>query len=143
MITNRNSRTRSRLGLLAVFTVLAALLPVGAVSASPGVVINEIHADPASGSAGDANGDGVRDFSDDEFVELVNDGGTDLDITGWTLSDVVGARHVFPTGSIVPGNCSGSSVLGGRATSLSCGLPRPRMQRSTLPVYRPLRKIQG
>ena len=69
-------------------------------------VINEILADPASGSAGDANGDGVRDFSDDEFVEIANTSGTDADISGWTLSDGFGLRHTFPAGSVVADGCS-------------------------------------
>lgn len=69
-------------------------------------VINEMLADPASGAAGDANGDGVRDFSDDEFVEIVNISGADADISGWTLSDGAQARHTFPAGSIVPDGCS-------------------------------------
>ena len=53
-------------------------------------VINEFLADPASGSAGDANGDGTRSFSEDEFVEIVNDTGSDVDISGLTLSVGVG-----------------------------------------------------
>lgn len=69
-------------------------------------VINEIHADPASGDAGDANGDGIRDFSQDEFVELVNTSSADIDVSGWTLSDGVGPRHTFPPGSIVESGCS-------------------------------------
>src|SRR5207253_643028 len=36
------------------------------------VIINEVLADPPDGIAGDANHDGVRDGTDDEFVELVN-----------------------------------------------------------------------
>ena len=35
------------------------------------IVISEIHADPEATILGDANGDGVRDASDDEFVELL------------------------------------------------------------------------
>jgi predicted extracellular nuclease len=69
-------------------------------------VINEIHADPASGAAGDANGDGVRDGVDDEFVEIVNTSGGNADISGWTLSDGFGLRHTFPAGSVVADGCS-------------------------------------
>jgi uncharacterized protein (TIGR03437 family) len=36
------------------------------------VFINEVLADPPNGFAGDANHDGVRDGTQDEFVELVN-----------------------------------------------------------------------
>ncbi|NNE05332.1 MAG: hypothetical protein HKN15_06375, partial [Xanthomonadales bacterium] len=69
-------------------------------------VINEIHADPASGTDGDANGDGVRNATQDEFVEIVNGSDSDMDISGWTLADGFGIRHVFPAGSVVLGGCS-------------------------------------
>jgi len=69
-------------------------------------VINEIHADPASGLPGDANGDGIRHYGQDEFVELVNTSGADIDVSGWTLADGVGPRHVFPSGSVVESGCA-------------------------------------
>lgn len=77
-------------------------------------VINELHADPASGDAGDANGDGTRDFAQDEFVELVNVGELATDISGWALSDGASVRHVFPTDSIVEPGCA-VVVFGGGA----------------------------
>ena len=81
--------------------------------AEPAVwIINEILADPASGDAGDANGDGVRDSSEDEFVEIVNVSGAPIDISGWTVSDAVGQRHVFDMGTVVPDQC-GVIVFGG------------------------------
>ncbi len=66
------------------------------LSSAPQVVINEIHADPAAGLAGDANGDGMRHSTQDEFIELVNSGGAALDLSGWTLSDAGNTRHTFP-----------------------------------------------
>jgi len=78
--------------------------------------INEFLADPASGSAGDANGDGVRDASQDEFVEIVNISGSDADISGWTLSDGFSVRHTFPAGSVVPDGCSIVVFGGGTPT---------------------------
>ena len=45
---------------------------------------NEVLADPDT-SVGDANGDGSVSGSDDEFVELYNASGADLDISGYTL----------------------------------------------------------
>lgn len=72
----------------------------------PPLVINEFQADPATDISGDANGDGVRDSSQDEFVELVNGSGVDLDISGWTLSDAVSTRHTFPAGTIIPAGCN-------------------------------------
>lgn len=61
--------------------------------------INEVLADPPRGERGDANGDGIRDASADEFVEIVNTGTTPLCLAGWTLSDSSGLRrHLFPLG---------------------------------------------
>lgn len=68
----------------------------------PQVLIAEIHADPASDLTGDANGDGVRDALDDEFVELINTGWTAIDISGFTLHDAGGLRHTFASGTILP-----------------------------------------
>ncbi len=83
-------------------------------------VINEILADPASGLEGDANRDGVRDSSDDEFVEIVNTSGEDVDISGWTLSDEVSVRHTFPSGSIVGAGCA-VLVFGGETPTGAFG----------------------
>lgn len=76
------------------------------------VVINEFLADPATDLTGDANGDGTRDSSDDEFVEIVNVSGSDLDISGWSISDGVSVRHTFPTNTVIPADCS-AVVFGG------------------------------
>ena len=65
---------------------------------TPVLVINEILADPSNVDMdGDANGDGVNSYSDDEFVEIVNMTGSDLYLGGATLSDGFGVRHTFPT----------------------------------------------
>ncbi|MEQ8469648.1 MAG: lamin tail domain-containing protein [Marinoscillum sp.] len=69
------------------------------------LVINEVLADPANDAPGDANGDGIRSASDDEFIEFVNKGLTDLDISGWQILDTnsqVLVRHVFPDHSVIP-----------------------------------------
>lgn len=66
------------------------------------VVLNEILADPPSGIFGDANRDGVRDASDDEFVELVNLGFEPISISGWTFSDSLTPRHTFSSSASVP-----------------------------------------
>lgn len=84
--------------------------------AGPPLVINEINADPASGLAGDANNDGTRDFSDDEFVELVNVSGGPLDISGWTLADGATTRHTFPSGTVIADQCA-IVVFGGGSPS--------------------------
>lgn len=66
-----------------------------------GLIINEVNYDPADGTAGDANGDGVRDPNQDEFVEIYNDS-LAYDISGFTLSDASSVRHTFPAGTIIP-----------------------------------------
>lgn len=78
-------------------------------------VINEVNADPDS-TAGDANGDGTPHFSDDEFLEIVNIGTSEADISGWTISDGFGVRHTFPSGTVVPASCSVVVFGGGTPT---------------------------
>ncbi len=63
------------------------------------VVIQEILADPPTGEQGDANGDGTRHHSQDEFVELLNIGFRAVRLDGWQLSDAgatPGSRFTFP-----------------------------------------------
>lgn len=69
------------------------------------VIINEFQYDP-DGTNGDANGDGTINGSQDEFIELYNNFGADLDVSGWTISDAVQLRHTFPSETIVPANCA-------------------------------------
>jgi hypothetical protein len=67
------------------------------------LVINEVLADPAPGAAGDANGDGTRSATEDEFVEIYNTSpSSGVDLSGYEYEDVgVGIRHVFPAGTTV------------------------------------------
>ncbi|UCE18996.1 MAG: ExeM/NucH family extracellular endonuclease [Gemmatimonadota bacterium] len=82
----------------------------------PPFVINEIHADPGGGIIGDANGDGTSHASQDEFVEIVNRSGSDVDISGWTLADNFKVRHIFPESTVVPANCAVVVFGGGNPT---------------------------
>ena len=82
----------------------------------PAIVINEFLADPAADLPGDANGDGTRDSSQDEFIELVNNSDVDVDISGWTIADAVAVRHVFPAGTVVAANCNIVIFGGGTPT---------------------------
>jgi hypothetical protein len=66
------------------------------------LVINEYLADPPEGSQGDANGDGVRSASQDEFIEVVNRTAEAIDLAGYKLSDAEQVRHVFATGTVLP-----------------------------------------
>lgn len=74
---------------------------------APDIVFNEIHADPDA-SYGDANGDGKTDAAGDEFVELVNNENSDIDISNWSLSVGTGRRFIFPPGTVVP---AGNAVV--------------------------------
>ena len=67
----------------------------------PLLIINEVLYDPPSGIEGDANGDGIREAQEDEFIEFVNLGGA-LDLSGYTVHDNAQERHVFPEGTIIP-----------------------------------------
>lgn len=72
-----------------------------------GFIINEVLFDPPGGEAGDANGDGTRSPSEDEFIEFVNDSDQAVDLSGFTLYDATNLesgtpRHTFPDGTIVP-----------------------------------------
>lgn len=70
-------------------------------SGSSAVVLNEILADPGPEPGGDANGDGVRHTSDDEFVEIVNVSGAPVDVSAWELHDATGLRHTFADGTVI------------------------------------------
>lgn len=71
------------------------------------LMINEFLADPPDGLAGDANHDGVRSASADEFVELVNTTTRDIDIGNYELltrgsnGSLEVVRHRFATGTII------------------------------------------
>ena len=65
------------------------------------IVINEFLADPPSGLAGDANRDGIRHASQDEFVELFNRGSAFADLSSWSLWDRSSERHRFALGTFL------------------------------------------
>ncbi|MFY9558225.1 MAG: IPT/TIG domain-containing protein, partial [Blastocatellia bacterium] len=82
------------------FTVLAA------------IGINEYLADPSEALAGDANGDGVRDGSQDELIEVVNRTGMPIDAGGYSISDADALRFTFPPGTMIPA-AEAAVVFGG------------------------------
>jgi len=84
------------------------------------IVINEIHYDPAASIAGDANGDGIRDAREDEFVEVYNNGLANIDISGWTLRAVTNVLYTFPPGTILTGETA-VVVFGGVDTNAPNG----------------------
>ncbi|OQY26674.1 MAG: hypothetical protein B6244_12980, partial [Candidatus Cloacimonetes bacterium 4572_55] len=80
-------------------------------------IINEILADPDA-TNGDANGDGSSSTTQDEFVEIINNTGGDVDISGWTLSDVAQTRHTFPGGTTITDQCAIVIFGGGTPTGV-------------------------
>ena len=77
------------------------------------LLINEVLYDPPSGIDGDANGDGVRDPLEDEFLEFINLSASDLDVSGYKIYDADALvantpRHVFPSGTLIP---AGKSII--------------------------------
>ena len=87
-----------------------------------GQVINEILADPPPGMDGDSNCDGTRDWSEDEFVEIVNNTNQTLDISGYILRDSVAIRHEFPQGTTLQSFQAIVVFGGGSPASQGCGL---------------------
>ena len=80
------------------------------------LVINEFLADPADGLAGDANGDGTRSSSADEFIEILNRSGEPFDVSGYKILDADAVRHVFTAGTVVPPFEAAVVFGGGTAT---------------------------
>jgi beta-lactamase superfamily II metal-dependent hydrolase len=83
-------------------------------SSGPGqVIINELLANEVGSDTGN------------EFIELVNVGGTSVDLSGWKLWDADAARHTFPTGTVLaPGKAlvvfaSASAIPGGLSNAVA------------------------
>jgi hypothetical protein len=117
--------------LVCLGLLLLALMPVGvrvrrvkpatlrpATVQGVTAIINEYLADPPDGPSGDANGDGTRNSTQDEFVELVNTGSSPLDISGFTVSDATSVTPLFtfPPGKIIPAGEAGVLFGGGNPT---------------------------
>lgn len=69
------------------FSVILALVPITAIpcfsDCAAQLAVNEFLADPAR----DWDGDGVLSSRDDEWVEIINLGGTAVDLAGYRLAD--------------------------------------------------------
>ncbi len=89
---------------------LLLLLCAGIAGSAQAQRFNEILYDPHPAQPpavpnGDANGDGFASGSQDEFVEIYNQTPNAIDLGGWTVSDEIEARHVFPAGTMLPSRC--------------------------------------
>jgi hypothetical protein len=80
------------------------------VVSSGNLIINEVLYDPGDNIAdGDANGDGIRDPNQDEFIEFYNNSSKPLDISGYKIFDATALssntpRHIVSAGTILPPN---------------------------------------
>jgi len=100
------------------------LIRFGFPNASEGTSVvssNTGEANP-SGGAGRGNRGENADLAAREFVEIINPSASDLDLTGYTISDAEAVRHTFPAGiTLAPGQAvvvySGDVLP---AASLSC-----------------------
>ena len=75
----------------------------------PHPLITEVLAVVPKGDDGDANGDGTRDASTDEFVELMNPHDEPIEIGGYTISDrnaggQGAVEFTFPSLTLEPGD---------------------------------------
>jgi len=90
----------------------------------PNLVINEINADPGE----DANGDGITDSDNDEFIEIYNNSDNSINLVGYTISDENSVRYTFPLNTIIWAHSAAvvfddGDVIGefGGATTFICG----------------------
>jgi endonuclease/exonuclease/phosphatase family metal-dependent hydrolase len=56
-----------------------------------------------------------------EFIEVVNPGSAEVDLSGWTLSDAVSMRHTFDSGTVL--GAGQAVVVFGGAAGIPVGLP--------------------
>jgi lamin tail-like protein/IPT/TIG domain-containing protein len=82
--------------------------------------LNEFMADPPDGPGGDANGDGIRDTADDEFVEIVNRTMAPIEVSGFTIRDATATRFTFPAGTVIPAG-EAAVIFGGGSPNGSFG----------------------
>jgi len=68
------------------------------------LLLTEFLADPPTGLAGDANGDGERSAGQDEFVEFLNITDEPIDLSGKSIYDADALRHQIPEGTIIQPN---------------------------------------
>lgn len=116
------------------FYTLFLLFSLASYSLSAQLIINEVLFDPPNNIAGDANGDGTRSASADEFIEFINNSSTPLNISGYKIYDATNLalptdtpNHTVPANTIISAN--GTYVLFGGGTPT--GIPGDRVETST------------
>ena len=83
---------------------LLSLLYIGNLKAQ--LIINEVLYDPSNTALdGDANGDGIYSQTEDEFIEFLNNGDSNLNVSGYQIwDDTITGSMVYriPNGTIIP-----------------------------------------
>jgi len=110
--------------------MLETCTPGAAAPVVGNLVLNEILADVPAGAVGDANGDGTTDAAEDQFVEVVNVSGRELDLSTLSLHDATKAVHKFACGTLLPldgvllvfGGGAPADTFGGAVLVVSKGL---------------------
>ena len=78
------------------------------VTPKPNVVIMEVQ-NLVPGNVdedlfGDANGDGIRHNTQDQYIEIVNLDDMPVDMSGWRIGDDLADRHLIPDGTVLAPN---------------------------------------
>ena len=92
--------------LLLLITLLSTISMSGQCDLG-GIEITSIYTGSEDPSGIDTDGDGIVE-STDEFVEICNTSSTTVDISGWTIADILSGppEYTFPTGTILAsGKC--------------------------------------
>ena len=84
------------------------------VQITPRVVINEINFDVYK----DANGDGIINSHQDEFIEIINISPEDVDISGWRLGDDEALSFTFENGYVIKSGQIVTVFSGGNITGV-------------------------
>ncbi|RKY58880.1 MAG: hypothetical protein DRP96_07810 [Candidatus Neomarinimicrobiota bacterium] len=84
------------------------------IQITPRVVINEVNFDVYK----DANGDGIIESNQDEFVEIINISPEDVDLTGWRLGDDEELSFTFPDGYVIKSGQIVTVFSGGNITNV-------------------------
>ncbi len=85
-----------------ILLLLSFLLFSISVYAQQDLIITEVMFDVPSDSLGDANGDGVRGSKSDEFVEIYNQGASQIDLTAYQIIEREGIPvFTFPVGATI------------------------------------------
>ncbi len=91
--------TRYLFALFLMYGLWMGLAPV----AGAAVILNEVLADPMQ----DWDGDGELSFKGDEWIEVVNIGATDIDLSSYYLRDIFGTDpHLQLSGVLAPGQAA-------------------------------------